>query len=110
APSPAAGDVDQRACRIGRGIAQEPNDGFGDFLRMARSSHGCRGTKALCPVGLSAARMDTRIDTTGPGSLHAPTLAGELFRESDGQRIEGALRSGIVDEFEGGAQPGSGGG
>src|SRR5262249_5229895 len=54
----------------------------------------------------TAARMDVGLDQPRPYRIDAHPLRRELLGEPGGQRVDGALRSGIVHIFERRAEPG----
>jgi hypothetical protein len=77
--SAAAGDITNGSRRIGRRIAQQPNDGFRNFFREPGAAHRRGGGQASCAVRLSAAHMNFSVDEPGTNRVYAHTLRPQFL-------------------------------
>ena len=68
------------------------------------------GFQAIDTIGLAAFGVHGGVDEAGADGVDADAFFGDLFGETDGERIDGAFGGGVVDVFAGGAGFGGAGG
>jgi hypothetical protein len=95
--SPPARNVEQRASDIGRRVADQPDGRLGDFLSRAWTSHWGGRAQNACAVRLASAGMNIGVDKPRTDGVDPDTLGAEFLGETQGQRVDRALGTGIVD-------------
>jgi DNA-binding PadR family transcriptional regulator len=99
-----SGHIDERTSRVRSFVRQQPEDRLGDLFRAAATLHGDDRFHAIDPMGLSAARVDLRVDEAGPNGVDADSFLRDFSGELDGHRVEGALRDRVVHILAGRAE------
>src|ERR671914_1058269 len=99
----AAGDVEQRAGDVRSLVRGEPDNSARDLLGLARALQRRQGPDALHAPRIAARQMDLRADDARPHAVHADAFGADFLGEPDGERVDRALRSRVVDVFAGAA-------
>src|SRR6185503_8234388 len=105
-----AGDVDDGAGGVRGLVGRDPQDGLGDFLRLAGSREGRGGANALQARRVAAGRMDLGAYHPRAHRIDADAFGGHFLRKADGEGVDRALRRGIVDVVAGRTEARGGGG
>ena len=93
----AAGNVDKRTRHIGCLVGEQPEDRSRHFLRRASALHRHELLDAIDAIRLTTAGVDVGIDEAAAHSVDANALLRDLARQTDRERVYGALRGGVVD-------------
>src|SRR5580765_7298010 len=96
-PLTATGDVDDRPGEVRRLVGSEPEDGARDLLGLAGALQGRGLADAVHARRVAADRMDVGADDAGTHCVDADALRADLLGEADGERVDRALRGGVVD-------------
>ena len=97
APSQSARNVEQRVGHLGRGVADQPDGGLGDFLSRAWAPYRGGRAQNVGAVRLAAAGVDIGVDESRTDRVDPDALGAEFLGELQGQRVDRALGAGIVD-------------
>src|SRR5882672_3196832 len=71
-----AGDVDDSAGGVRGLVGRDPQNGLGDFLRLAGPREGCRGADALQPARVAAGGMDLGANHSRAYRVDADAVGG----------------------------------
>src|SRR5438874_5387550 len=94
---PATRDVEYCSGHVGRLVAGEPQDRPRDLLRLAGAAKRRRCADLVRAAQVAARSVDLRADHARSHRVHADAFGADLLCEAERQRIDRALRRGIVD-------------